>query len=346
MKVAVRSLLLAVMAYIFCMPGTTVGAADNVIKLKLATSYPVGHVSYIMGLNFKKRVEELGKGKVIVEYYPAEQLGKLKDLLRICGSGVSDISNVSPSFYAGQLPLGTVVAGPFFTTAVEGSAINQRMLLESPEIIAEYKKYGVRPIMGHVTCQYDVGTVKKKVTKPEDLKGLKIRTPGGFFDKIALRYGISPISIASPEIYEATQRGVCDGLLLSFASVKGYRVNELEKYHTYGLRMGAQPNTYIINEKKWQSLPNDVKDIVIQASKEASVWYGETWDKEQKALAELYEKEGMVITRISGEELKVWTKPIRGIEEDWLNDMEKRGLKSESRAVFDKFQKLCSEIVK
>jgi len=343
MKITIRILFSAFMVFMFCMP-STVDAADNVIKLKLADSYPVGHTCYKMAINFKKRVEEITKGKVVVEYYPSEQLGKLKDLLRICSSGVADITNVSPNFFAGQLPLNTLMASPFYTTAVEGSAINQRLLFESPEIINEYSKYGVRPIMGYATNQYDVATTKKQVKNPEDVKGLKIRTPGGFFDKIAVRYGISPVSIASPEMYEAAQRGVFDGMLLTFPAVKQYRLNELVKYYTYGLRLGSNPNSYIMNEKKWQSLPNDIKDAVLQAGKEASGYFGENWDKEQEDLAVSFAKEGGVITKISKENLKAWMQPMKGIEEEWLNDMEKKGLAG--RPVFDKFKKLCDEIAK
>ena len=346
MKVAMRILFLAVIGLVCYLP-TTVIAADNVIKIKLADQYPVGHTCYKQALFFQKRVPELTKGKVVIEYYPSEQLGKLRDLLRVCSSGITDIANVGPNFFVGQLPLSTLAAGPFYSTATEGSAIMTRFVLETPELQQEYGKYGLIPLMGYATCQYDIGTMKKQVKTPKDVRGLKIRTPGGFFDKIAKRYGINPVTIASPEIYEAAQRGVFDGLMLSYASVRGYRTNELTKYHTYGLKLGANVNTWIFNEKKWQSLPNEIKDALYRAGKEASVWYGEAWDKEQQELADQYEKEGMIITRFSKDmvnELKEWNDPMKGIDEDWVKDMEGKGLPA--RPVLARFQKICNEIVK
>jgi TRAP-type C4-dicarboxylate transport system substrate-binding protein len=342
MKYWMRLFLSAFVLFAFCL--SDVAEAAEVIKLKFADSYPVGHLGYRSNLHFKKRLEEITKGKVVVEYFPSEQLGKLKDLLRICGSGITDIAYVPPSFYSGQLPLSTVMILPFWTTATDGSKIYQRLVFESPELMSEFKKYGVRPILGNATCQYDIGTVKKPVKNVEDVKGLRLRTSGGLFDKIAIRYGIVPVSIASPEVYEATQRGIVDGVIFSFASVKGYRVDDLEKYHTYGLRMGGYPAAYVINEKKWQKLPKDVQDAVLQAGKDASRYYGENWDKEQEELAVSFAKGGMTITKISGKELAVWMKPMNGIEEEWIRDMEKKGLPG--RAVFERFKKLCNEIAK
>lgn len=326
----------------FCM--TDIAEAAEAIKLKFADSYPVGHLGYRSNQHFNKRLEEITKGKVKVDYYPSEQLGKLKDLLKLCSSGIADICYVPPSFYAGQLPLSTVMILPFWTEATDGSKIYQRLVFESPEIMNEFKKYGVRPILGNATCQYDIGTVNKQVKMPADVKGLRLRTSGGLFDKIASKYGITPVSIASPEVYEATQRGIVDGVVFSYASVKGYRVNDLEKYHTLGLRMGGYPAAYVINEKKWQKLPKDVQDAILQAGNDASRFYGENWDKEQNELSVSFAKAGMVITKISKKDLAVWMQPLKGIEEEWIKDMEKKGLPG--RAVFDRFKKLCDEIAK
>ena len=124
----------------------------------------------------------------------------------------------------------------------------------SEELQAELGKYKVRPLSVFTTSQYDAGTVSKPINKPEDLKGLRLKSSGGIFERIAQRYGIIPVTIASPEVYEATQRGVVDGNIFSLASIAGYRVNELEKYHTLGMRLGGFPSMYVINQKKFAAL--------------------------------------------------------------------------------------------
>ena len=314
------------------------------IVLKYAHSWPVGHSHYEGVAYFCKRVEEISNGKVKIENYPAEQLGKLKDLLNLCNQGVADIAYVAPSFFAGQLSLNTVMILPFYTTATEGTEIYSRLIESSPEITQEFLKYGVRPLYVTVTSQYDVGTVKKQVKSPEDLKGLKLKTSGGMFDKIAAKYDIKGVTVASPETYEATQRGITEGNIFSLTSVKGYRWNELEKFHTLGLRMGGYPVSYVINDKKWQSLPEDVKKILTEAGKDSSKYLRERLDRENEELAAQFQKEGMTIYRIKPEERAKWGAPLKGIEDDWMQEMESKGLPG--KKVFNDFIKISKEVAK
>lgn len=317
--------------------------AQQEIKLKMADSFPVTHLfSADIAKFFIKRTEELTNGKVKIEYYPAEQLGKLKDLLNLTSQGVADIAYVAPTFLAGQLPLNTVMVLPNYTTAKEGSAIYHR--LAGSVLMDEFKKYGVRPIFVYTTPQYDVGTVKKQIKSPGDLKGMKIKTSGGIYDKIAQKYGVTPVVVPSPEIYEATQRGIVEGNFLSYVSVKGYRVYELEKYHTLGAAFGGYPVAYVINEKTWEKLPADIQKALLQAGEETSKHAGEVIDKQQEELAVEFEKQGMVIYRLTPEEQKKWREPLKGIENEWIQDMEKKGLPG--KKVYEEFEKVCKEIVK
>lgn len=322
-----------------------IARGEEVIKLKMADSFPIGHFSHHAALYLIKRIDEFTKGKIAIEYYPSEQLGKLKDYLNLCTQGLIDIVYIPTSYFAGQIPLNNVMTLPFSNTAVEGTEIYIRLVDTCPELLQEWQKYGVRPITLVTTNQYDVGTVKKPVRSPEDLKGLKLKTAGGFFDKIAKRYGIIPVSITSPEVYEATQRGIVDGNIFSYTSVKGYRVNELEKFHTLGLRMGTFPFTYQINEKGWQKLPKDLQSGLMRAGSDYAKYWAENWDKQQIELAEQFEKAGMMIYRISASERAKWDAPLKGIEEEWIKDMEKRGLSS-AKKIFLEYIKVCEEVVK
>jgi TRAP-type C4-dicarboxylate transport system substrate-binding protein len=317
---------------------------QEAVKLKMGDSFPIGHIAHHYALYFIKKVEELSNGKLKVEYYPSEQLGKLKDYLSLCSQGIMDIAYVPPSFYAGQVPLNTVLILPYWTTAVEGTRIYQRLIETTPELTQEFLKYKVRPLIVNSTSQYDVGTVKKPVRTPEDLRGLKLKTSGGIFDRVARQYGIVTVTVASPEVYEATQRGIVDGNIFSYPSVKGYRVNELQKYHTLGARMGGYPSTYQINDRKWQSLPKEMKDALSAAAAEMSKVFAEAWDQEQLKLAEQFEKEGMTIYRIKSEERAKWEAPLKGIEEIWVGDMEKKNLPG--KKAFDAFRIISGEVAK
>ncbi|AEG14405.1 Extracellular solute-binding protein, family 7 [Desulfofundulus kuznetsovii DSM 6115] len=326
-----------------CGAKTNQQGKEETITLKMADSFPVNHIcSRDFAKFFIDRVEKLTNGKVRIEYYPAEQIGKLKDLLDLTSQGVIDIGYAPPSFLAGKLSLNTVMIIPEYYKASQGSEIYNR--LAKGILMQEFQKYGVRPIFVYALPQYDVGTVRKPIKSPDDLKGLKLKTSGGLYDKIASRYGVTPVVVPSPEVYEATQRGVVEGNFFSFISVRDYRVNELEKYHTFGATFGGYPIAYVINEKTWQRLPADIQKALLQAADELNKHAGETLDMEQEKIAREFEQQGMVIYRIPPEELERWRAPLKGLEQEWIEEMEKKGLPG--RQVYEEYHRLCQEIVK
>lgn len=315
----------------------------TVIKLKMADSFPTNHlISKGVAVYFKDRVEELTEGRVEIEYYPAEQLGKLNDLLDLCSQGATDISYIPTSFLTGKLPLNSVIILPFWTTAQEGSSIYWEMV--NGILAEEYKKYNIKPIFICMTAQYDIGTTKKPIRSLDDLKGLTLKSSGGIYEKIHRLAGANPVSISPNELYEGMQRGIVEGAFLSFYSVDGYRLNELEKYHTYGASFGGYPNVYAINEDTWQSLPEDIQNAILQAGEDTVKHGAGVIDESQETFAKKFEEEGMEIYRLTPEEQKQWREKVMPIKDIWIKDMEEKGL--DGKAVFDEFERLCNKYVK
>lgn len=319
------------------------GGQQQTFTLKMSDYYPVTHIaSRDLAKFFIDQVEKATNGRVKIEYYPAEQLGKLKDQLNLASQGVVDIAIAPASFLAGQLPLNTVMILPEWTKASEGSAVYNK--LAKGVLMEEFQKHGVRPIFMYTFPQYNVGTVNKPINSPEDLKGLKLKTSGGLFDKIAVRYGVVPVVVPSPEIYESTMRGVVEGNILNIISARQYKVDELEKYHTYGLALGGYPVAYVINEGAWKKLPEDLQKAILKAGEEASKHAGEVFDQEEQKLIKEFEQKGMKIRYITPEEKEKWLAPLKGIEQEWIDEMEKKGLPG--KKVYEEFHKLCQELVK
>ena len=318
--------------------------AQQVIELKWASPYPIGHPSYVMALEFIDFIHKRTANKVKVVHFPAEQLGKAKDLLIVCSQGVADLAQIHITYFAGQLPVNNVAQLPFYTKASEGSKIYRRLMDSVPEIQQEFKKYGVRGLEGHTTAQYDVATIKKPVKTPDELKGLKLKTAGGMYDKIAKRYGVNPVSIAASETYEAMQRGIVEGCIFNFPSIRSYRLNEQLKYITNGMRCGGYPGAVIINEKRWEKLPADIQKGILAAAQDATNRWGVYWDQMHDEAVQQYEKQGIQIYYIKPEERAKWDAPLKGVEEEYIKDVEKKNLPG--RKVFNDFLKIAKEVAK
>ena len=133
------------------------------------------------------------------------------------------------------------------------------------------------------------------------------------YDKIARRYGITPVSIAATETYEAMQRGVVEGCIFNFPSIRSYRLNEQIKYITNGMRCGGYPGAVIINEKKWEKLPAEIQKGIILASEDAHKRWGLYWDEQHDETVKQFAKQGIEIYHNpSRRESQVGRPPERG----------------------------------
>ncbi|MBX6377509.1 MAG: TRAP transporter substrate-binding protein DctP, partial [Clostridia bacterium] len=177
-------------------------ATGESLTLKVADSLPVKHWgSARLAVPWMKRVEELTGGRVRFEYYPAEQLGKLNDMLNMVRTGVADIVYILPPQFPAELPLNGMVTLPgLFETAREGSALYAAMLKQGP-LLDEFRALGVQPLFSAVAPTYEVYTVKKPVRLPTDIKGLKIRIAGGAQAAAAEAVGALPVSVPTPDQY-------------------------------------------------------------------------------------------------------------------------------------------------
>jgi TRAP-type C4-dicarboxylate transport system substrate-binding protein len=121
-------------------------------------------------------------------------------------------------------------------------------------------------------------------------------------------------------------------------------LNELIKYYTFGLKLGGYPGATIINEKRWQQLPPGIQEGINKATEEIGKIWGVAWDQEQEELRKQFEKEGMSIFPIPAADRAVWDAPLKGIEEFWIQDLEKKGLPG--KKVFGDFLKIARDVAK
>ena len=85
---------------------------------------------------------------------------------------------------------------------------------------------------------------------PEDVKGLKIRVPGGevymdFFNTL----GADPIAMSWSEVFTAVQQGTIDGQENGVSITKSAKMNEVQKLY-YNLELFLRKLTYLLQISK------------------------------------------------------------------------------------------------
>lgn len=259
----IKSALLAAM-FALGMGGTAL--AQDKVELRFADSLPATHLfTKEVALPWMEAVTAGSNGALTFQHYPAEQLGKAKDLLSLTVSGVTDIGFVTPIYITDKLPLSGVYdlpGGPFTSCqgveAFMGLATGDGILAKQ-----EFKPNGVRVLMAVVQPPFQVFTSNKPIATVDDLKGLKLRTAGGAQELTAEKLGIVSVKITAPETSEAMSRGTIDGGILAHVSVGAYGLTDMIKYATDGANFGSAVLTWSISEKKFQELSPEIQKLMV-----------------------------------------------------------------------------------
>lgn len=305
---------------------TSANGTDKTIKLKIADSLPTTNYLSSEGTKFfMDRVKELTDGKVEFEYYPAEQIGKANSYLDLTLSKTIDIGYTSYS--TDRLPLTEIATLPgAYNSAQEGSKIIWQ-LMKDYLAEEEYIKNGVRPLYAVALPQYQFVTAKKPVKSMEDIKGLKARVTGTMelgFDEL----GASPVFMPATEAYTAMERGTVDGVTFPFTSFAAYQIEAIAKYSTKGANLGSFTVVYSINEKLYQTLPEEVKDALAQAGDETVEHLSKFLDEKNEELAEQFSS-NIEIYELSDSESAEWDKALEPVWDRWAADLEKRGFNAD-----------------
>lgn len=302
------------------------------IELKVADYFSTNHVISTDGITYwMKKVEQDSGGRVKFNFYPGEQLGKAKDLLKAAQTGAADISMVATSYVPSNMPYSGVMELPgAFTTSEMGEEAYWKMVQGT--LKEEFEKNKVKPFIAYVLPPYMIWTSNKPVHVPDDLRGVKLRSAGGATDLITKSIGATPVSMSSTETYEAIQRKVVDGTILAAMSVKPYKLQEVLKYVVGGVSVGSYAGVYVMNQSVWDALPSDIQKIMIQAGEETSKHLAKAMDRVAEDALKEFEKGGLQIYRVTPEEAKQWNEKMASVEQEWIKNIGSTGGSSEVAA--------------
>ena len=109
---------------------------------------------------------------------------------------------------------------------------------------------------------------KRPLTRPDDFKGVKMRTFSKGDADTLKALGAAPTVMSSSEMYMALQRGTVDGATTGMPAAVSRKVHEVQKHMTEANYTTAQ---FIVqaNLKWWEKLPQDQRDAILKAGKDA-----------------------------------------------------------------------------
>ena len=292
MKKLIALLLALVMVFALCACGSS-GKQDN-ITIRIGHSDTTSNLIHISLEHFAKAVNERTNGRVTIEIYAAEQLGSNKEMIEMVKMGNLDAMMLPSGQQADFCPKFKALSLPFLFSDYEhvykvlDGEIGQELLegLEENNLIQlAYWENGLRQFTNS----------KRPIEKPEDLAGLKFRTPEDQMTMaIFAAYGASASPFAFSELYLALQQGTFDGQENPVANIYANNFQDVQKYLTM-VNYQYQPKDMIFSLTTWNKLPADIQEVLLECAKEFGAEHRKAIvDSEAQMLAEL-EAAGMEI---------------------------------------------------
>ena len=266
------------------------------VTLRLAHFAAETHPGHIASKQFAERVAERTGGAVVVEIFPANELGSPPEQLEQTKLGAIEMNlptqggldKYEKAFGTVMTPFAfrdydhahQVLDGPFFDWAAP-------LIEKQGLVMLSNWEYGFRNITNSV----------RPINSPKDVEGLRLRTPPELQIVAALEgLGAATTQIAFPELPNALNQGVVDGQENPIGVIYHYKLNEFQENlaltrHVYNSMV------HVINKDVFDGLTPEQQQILREESAAAGNLMRElVIAQEEKELAALAEA-GMKITR-------------------------------------------------
>jgi len=241
-------------------------AVAEQLEIKLGHNGNPGSLFDASAAEFAKVVNpRLGdKAKVVV--YAAEQLGKDEEMLKKLRLGTAELALNSTIMTQKVESLGLFELPYLVRDREHMKRIEKEVFWPMIAPLAEKKGYKFLAVwengFRHITNN------KHPIVKPEDLAGIKLRTPSSKW-RVAMfkAYGANPSPLPYGEVFVALKTGTFDGQENPFPQIVGGRFQEVQKYlsltgHVYS------PAFIVADVDHWQKVPADVRKIIEDTARE------------------------------------------------------------------------------
>jgi tripartite ATP-independent transporter DctP family solute receptor len=227
----------------------------------------LGHVGFpgsifdIMSNKFAQDVNEALKGRVEVRVFHSSQLGTDEAMIKGIRVGAPEMqapstimSTVDPRYGVFEMPY-LIVNRAHMKRVAENREVQKALFDVLPA-------RGIRLLGVWENGFRHITNNSRPIVRPEDLKGIKLRVPGGVWRvKMFQAYGANPSPMPFAEVYSALQSGVMDAQENPFPQIFSARFQEVQKFlsltgHVY------TPAYLIVNEDFWRKLPKDIQETI------------------------------------------------------------------------------------
>jgi len=315
------------------------GSSHNlIISHFLPGSHPIQtEVFAEMGTTLEKETD----GRITLELYPANALGDAASHYDMAVTGEADIGLSVHGYTPGRFPLVSVLELPFMAESAEHSSkIIAKLYEEFPEFQDEHSE--TTPLFLFSSEPAQLISKNHKIETPDDLKGLRVRSPSPQGNLILEGMGATPVSMPMSDVYESLERGVVDAAMVPLETLVTWNFHEIAKYITVG-HFSATPFFSVMNTDTYNSFSDSDKKLIDQfRGVETSAKAGKQFDVFGQKGRELSEANNAEFIELTGSKLDPWKEALEPTVEAWIKEMNDKGYPGQE--IYDRAVELSNEL--
>jgi len=284
---------------------------------------------------FAELVEAFTDGRVEITFYPDGILGTHTELFHAVQAGDVEMMMIFP--YVDIVP-GGALNWMNWGCINWAEADRQYSIPDGPiyKIMQDaYNEVGVQGLWGSGFGLYGLGSNKRPLIEPSDLRGQKFRVSAslGYVETLKnMGSGLSPaftvVTLPWADIYGSLERRVVDGVWSMWTSLVEERHGEVLTYYS-DVNFGWDWYGVIMNKPLWDELPQDIQEAITKASKITQDWSAYYMQRKTLESIEKVQEEfpHLEITFLTPEQRDVWSEKANlpavweKVADPWLEKM-------------------------
>ncbi|QDC10809.1 TRAP transporter substrate-binding protein [Oceanicola sp. D3] len=277
---------------------TAVPAFAQEMTLKLGHLANEENPWHLASVKFAEELAARTDGRIVVEVFPNESLGKEIDLINGMQLGTVDMAITGESLQ-NWAPMAALLAIPYAYKSIEhmdevasgeiGEQINAEIIEKAQVHPIAYFARGPRNL-----------TSNRPIETPADLNGLKMRVPNvPLFIDVWSSLGAAPGPMAFSEVFTSLQNGTIEAQENPLALIRSASFNEVQSHVnlTEHVRSWA---IMAMAESTWQKLSEDDRKAVMEAAAIAQAYERDLFEKSLADDRAYLEANGMTFVEVDG----------------------------------------------
>lgn len=329
----IRDTLLA--AAIGLVLASPISASAAEFEWKYFTFFNANDFAAKMEAQFAKDLTDATGGRLNVTLYSAGELPyKLPEVMRAVATDQIQLGHMGISTVAGELPGLQVTDLPFLCGSFD-QFYDAMKVVEPVTSQRMQEKFGVMPLMTWTMPAAQLW-LSKPIEHPEDLSGRKVRIYSSIHEKLFSNFGVVGVSLTSAEITPALDRGVIEGVITTAIPALDWRFPELASYG-YMMNISFAQEMLIVNKSELEKLPEDLRQIVLEKTKEWNPKFREMIAAEEKRALDALSEKGQTFLTPKEEDLAKLVSLSEPIWEEWAKTND------DARMLVDKVKVACGK---